>query len=121
MSNEEEVAGFIRSTFRSVWTLELWLLLKRDRRAWSHAEIVAALRASDLIVSRGLDALAAAGLIVVAEGGAASFRPASSAEGRLADRVEALYAQSPDAVRRLIVGPGSGLAAFAESFRLRSD
>jgi hypothetical protein len=121
MADEEEVADFIRSTFRSVWTLELWLLLKRDRRGWSAREIVAALRASDLIVSRGLGALAAAGLIVIEDGGAASFRAGAAADARLADRVEALYAQSPDAVRRLIAGPGSGLAAFAESFRLRRD
>ena len=57
MASKDELSRFIRSSFRSVWSLELLLLLKRERRTWTHAELVAALRASDLIVGQGLEAL----------------------------------------------------------------
>ncbi len=122
MASDDEIADFIRSSFRSVWSLELLLLLKREPRLWSRAELVAALRASDLIVANGLEALAAAGLAIVDEAKNGAYRPASDDLARLADGTECLYARSPDAVRRLIVGAiPNPLAAFADAFRLRKD
>jgi hypothetical protein len=122
MASEEDISRFIRSSFRSVWSLELLLLLKRDRRFWTRAEIVAALRASDLIAAQSLDALTAGGLVIVDEAGNAAYAPASDAAASLAEGAESLYARSPDAVRRLIVGAGAGgLAAFADAFRLRKE
>src|SRR3954453_4823002 len=118
MASEDEVSRFIRSSFRSVWSLELLLLLKREPRDWARSEIVAALRASDLIAAQSLDALTAAGLVVVDEAGDAAYGPASAAAAALVECAESLYARSPDAVRRLIVGAGAnGLAAFADAFR----
>ena len=122
MASDEEVANFIRSSFRSVWSLELLLLLKRDPRAWPHVEIVTALRASELIVAQGLEALTAAGLAMVDEAGNAAYRPASPDAAALVEGAESLYARSPDAVRRLIVGAiANPLAAFANAFKLRKD
>jgi hypothetical protein len=123
MTDERELASFIRSTFRSVWTLELLLYLKeRKDRSWSRGELVGGLRASDSIVSTGLDCLLAAGLIIVEDDGSARYRPASSDVENLALGAEALYAQRPDAMRRLIVDPGAdGVTAFADAFRLRRD
>ena len=120
---DEQIAGFIKSSFRSVWTLELLLHLARaEDRGWSPQELVDALRASDSIVSQGLEALLAAGLIVVDEAAGARYRPASADLGALADGAARLYAQRPDAVRRLIVGAGAdSLSAFADAFRLRRD
>lgn len=117
------LTSFIRSTFRSVWALELLLHLKRHSdRAWASTELVAALRASDLIVTQSLEALVAAGLVVVDEGGSARYQPASADLGPLVDEIEALYARSPDAVRRMIVSAAStGLSAFADAFKLRWD
>lgn len=123
MTSEQGLANFIRSTFRSVWTLELLLYLKAQRdRAWSRAELVHGLRASESIVSTGLDSLLAAGLIIVEDDGAARYRPVSADVEGLAEAAEALYAQRPDAVRRLIVDPAAdGVTAFADAFRLRRD
>ena len=122
MASEDEVARFIRSSFRSVWSLELLLLLKREPRTWPRDEIVAALRASDLIVAQGLDALTAAGLVVVDEAGNAAYRPSSPVTAALVEEAESLYARSPDAVRRLIVGAfADPLTDFADAFRLRKD
>lgn len=122
MKANDELSGFIRSSFRSVWSLEVLLLLKRERHFWSGPEIVDALRASELIVSQSLASLAAAGLVVLDEEGRARFAPASEALRHLVEEVETLYSKSPDAVRRLIVSASaSGLAAFADAFRLRKD
>lgn len=122
MASSEQVSRFIRSSFRSVWSLEVLLLLKRDPRSWAHREIVTALRASELIVAQSLDALGAAGLVAEEEGETAAYRPASPASARLVDAAERFYARSPDAVRRMILGSSTGgLTAFADAFRLRKD
>ena len=122
MASDDEVSSFIRSTFRSVWSLEVLLLLKRDQRRWTDAEIVTALRASELVVAQSLEGLGAAGLILADGPGEACYRPVSEETAALADAAEILYRQSPDAVRRMIVsGPTGGLAAFADAFRLRKD
>lgn len=123
MTDERELTSFIRSTFRSVWTLELMLYLKEHKdRAWSRADLVGGLRASDSIVATGLDCLLAAGLIIVEDDGKVCYRPASADMEALADGAEKLYAQRPDAMRRLIVDPGAdGVTAFADAFRLRRD
>jgi DNA-binding transcriptional ArsR family regulator len=123
MPVKQEVASFIRANFRSVWSLELLLFLKKNRqRSWSNPEMVAALRGSDSVVSHSVDALLAAGLVTIEEDGAARYTPASADIARLADGAEALYASSPDAVRRLIVlSSNGGLTAFADAFRLRRD
>jgi hypothetical protein len=121
MASKDEVAGFIRSNFRSVWSLELLLLLRREARLWPHEQLVTALRASDLVVTQGLKTLCIAGLVTVDEHGAGIYSPLPGTEA-LVDGAAALYASSPDAVRRLIVDrKTSGLAAFADAFRLRKE
>jgi hypothetical protein len=121
MTSEEEVSSFIRSSFRSVWSLELLLLLRREPRNWSHEELVSALRASDLVVSQALEMLCIAGLVAVDDKGNGIYSPTPGA-GALVDGAALLYARSPDAVRRLIVDRKvSGLTAFADAFRLRKE
>ena len=123
MPGRQEVTGFIRSTFRSVWSLELLcFLMEHDEEEWSPDALVAELRGSDLIVAQGLASLTAAGLIVIGNDGAARYQPASADLDRLAAAARDDYARSPDAIRRLIVSSAtSGLTAFAEAFRLRKD
>lgn len=123
MSVAPELSGFIKATFRSIWALELMLLLKADAaRSWSRTEMVAGLRGSESIVLQSVAALAAAGLVATEEDGAARFLPANKDLERLALAVQELYAKRPDAVRRLIVlSANEGLAAFADAFRLRKD
>jgi hypothetical protein len=123
MPGSQELMRFIRSTFRSVWSLELLcFLMKHADRDWTRDELVAALRASDLIVRESLAALAAAGLVVVHADGAVRYQPAGPSLAASAEAAEQLYARSPDAVRRAIVSAASGdIAAFADAFRLRKD
>ena len=122
MPSSEEVASFIRATFRSVWALELLCFLRQNRsRALTHAEMVTELRGSDLVVTQSIATLAAAGLIVTEADGSARYAAADDLD-RLVDQAEALYASSPDAVRRMIVAAANpGVTAFADAFRLRKD
>lgn len=104
-----------------MWALELLLVLKRERRTWSRAELVSTLRASDLVVAQALDGLLAAGLISI-EGEGASYTPANDDIARHVMQLEKLYAARPDAVRRAIVSTSaSGATAFADAFKLRKD
>ena len=120
-SSNEEILRFIASSFRSVWALELLLVLKSEERSWSHEELVTTMRASELVVTRALDALEAAGL-VSNEGANARYMPVSEEVAARVSDAEALYAKKPDAVRRAIVSASAGDAtAFANAFRLRKD
>ena len=123
MPSEEDVSSFIRSTFRSVWALELLCFLRQEPgRSRSHPEMVAGLRGSDLVVTQSVDSLTAAGLVTAEADGSARYSPASPQLDALVERAEALYKRSPDAVRRTIVAAANpGLTAFADAFRLRKD
>ena len=117
----EDLLRFIGSSFRSVWTLELLLLVKRDQRQWSRPELIATLRASELVANKSLEELMAAGFVSL-EGEGARYLPASSEIAKHVGEVERLYAARPDAVRRAIVSTtASGATAFADAFRLRKD
>lgn len=123
MPASQEVIEFIRSHFRSVWSLELLLHLRRHPdRIWSTAQLVDVLRASEAVVATGVETLLAGGLIVVEKDGGARYAPASADLDRRVGETEEVYGRKPDAVRRLIVlSANSGVAAFAEAFRLRRD
>ena len=120
-SSDQDLLNFITSSFRSVWALELLLVLKREPRTWARAELVATMRASQLVVSKALDALIAAGLASLEDDGA-RYLPVNGEVAEKVERTARLYAARPDAVRRAIVSPSvGGLAAFADAFRLRKD
>lgn len=121
MSEPDDVHSFVGSTFRSVWSLELLLLLKREQQLLSRVQLVTALRASDLVVNKALEELVAAGLVSV-EGEHSSYFPMNDFIAQKVEEVEKLYAARPDAVRRIIVTAStSRVNAFADAFRLRKD
>lgn len=119
----DAVQRFIAATFRSVWALELLCLLRRNRGvALSQAEMVAGLTASQLVVSQSLGALVAAGLVVEESDGSARYAPVHKSLDSMAGAAEELYANRPDAVRRIIVSATRpGIAAFADAFQLKKD
>lgn len=122
-AQEQDLHAFIRATFRSVWAIELLchVRTRRDQLLETPA-IVSALRASDLVVEQGLADLAAAGLVVADEAGRVQYAPANPALDARASEAEALYAKSPNAVRRMIIAAANpGVAAFADAFKLRKD
>ena len=122
MPKREDLAAFIGSSFRSVWSFEIALLLKRHPERWTHAEVVQALRASDLVVSHSIETLTRAGLVDADAEGRFVYAPVNANAAEMMDKAERLYETRPDHVRRLIVSQGSpGLTAFANAFRLRDE
>jgi hypothetical protein len=123
MPLEKEVISFLRSTFRSIWSMELlFLLLDDPSRCWSGPEMVSALRASELVVSQAVEPLVTAGLVVPEEDDCVHYGPVSDDLHQLVLATRALYLKSPDAVRRLIIRAQSdNLVAFADAFKFRKD
>ena len=120
-SSDDDVLRFIAASFPSVWALELLLVLKSERRDWDREELVATLRASELVVSKALDALVVAGLASV-EGKSAAYLPVNCDVEACVEQVEDLYRSKPNSVRRAIVSAGtSSASAFADAFKLRRD
>lgn len=119
MATSHELASFVASSFRSVWALELLLLLKEQQRPRTTEELVALMRASPRVVENALEALIAAGLVDT-DGEAVSYMPVGLEVARLVDETEQLYRSHPDRVRRLIIASSQkGLTAFSNAFRLK--
>jgi len=117
--SDEEVLRFIAASFPSVWALEVLLALRSERRPWNRAELLTALRASELVVSRALEGLVAGGMALSDDEGV-RYQPASNEIDECAERTEQMYRSHPNVVRRAIVSAGmSGATAFADAFKLR--
>ena len=79
------------------------------------------MRASELVVSKALEALVAAGLASIEREGVV-YMPINEQVAGCVNQLEELYSVRPDAVRRAIVSASSsGANAFADAFRLRKD
>lgn len=121
MSADRDLISFVREHIRSVWALELLLLLRRDsNRYWAPSELVRELRASDSVVSHNLAGLERAGLVVLDDHGAHRYAP-PAAVVRLCDELDAAYRERPFAVIGLISSPPDRLQALADAFRFRGD
>lgn len=123
MVGQQQIESFVASSFRSIWALDLLrFLANHPGSSFSAPQLVAALRASSVVVSQSLDNLTAAGLAIIDDKGLASFHEGSPERAELVEAAIDLYARSPDKVRRLIIAQTApGVAAFADAFRLRKD
>ena len=122
MQRAQEIASFIRGSFRSIWALELLLHLKKQSwESFTQEHLVRDLRASNAVVNDSVASLIAAGLVLEEDGERVRYSPVSEDLSRLVADTEGLYRVKPDAVRRVIVVGPDNLAAFAEAFRLRRD
>ena len=72
-------------------------------------------------MTKCIQSLTAAGLLVPESDGSVTYAPASADLRQTLEEVEALYTKQPDAVRRLIVASQTGfsLTDFANAFRWR--
>lgn len=113
-----DLSAFIESAVPSVWALETLLLLRRDvDRAWPVDRLVAELRANLNLVSDCLGGLERAG-VVLREGDAFRYAPASPTLAALCDGLEAAYRERPVAVVNTIARRRPDpLKGFADSFR----
>ncbi len=122
MSEQPELAAFVREHVRSVWAVELLLLLKRDRdRAWAAADLVRELRASTLLVNDNLQRFERGGLVMREEGDAWRYAPAIPMLAQLADQLEAAYRERPVTIINLIARPPDPVQGLADAFKFRGD
>lgn len=123
MISEETVLDFAGSLFKSVWALELLLVLKRDpARVWQAAELIRELRSSQVVVTDALANLLAAGLIVEHETGRYRYHPVSSEIDGLVSELQKVYAVKPAAViRQIVTTPNRKLQQLSNAFRFKND
>lgn len=121
MSDDADLAAFVREHMRSVWAVELLLLLRRDpERCWPPVDLVAELRASTNLVTDNLTAFERSGLAVRDDTGCWRYAPASAALGDLADRLEQAYRERPVSIINLIARPDP-IQGLADAFKWRGD
>jgi hypothetical protein len=119
MASSDQVTAFIASSFRSVWALELLILLKNEGRPCTKQELVDSLRASPAVIDTALGTLMVTGL-AGCDSETFAYMPASEEIEQLVAETERLYRSRPNWVRRLIVASANkGLAAFSDAFRLK--
>lgn len=123
MATDREIEEFIGDSFTSVWDLELLsALLGLPGQSATEGELVEQMRASELVVARGIETLVAGGMASVGGDGALIFQPVNDRVAECARRACDFYGRFPGRVRRMIVARHSpGLNAFADAFRLRKD
>jgi hypothetical protein len=122
VSDDPELAAFAREHIRSVWAVELLLLLRRDAgRCWTPEDLVRELRASSNLVRDNLAAFQKSGLAVEDDGGCWRYAPAIPVLHDLADRLEAAYRERPVAIINLIAAPPDPIQGLADAFKWRGD
>ena len=120
---DKDVALFLQDSFRSVWSVELLLLLHgQPDRTWTTQQLVSELRSSEAVVQQGISDLSAAGLVVMDNQSEVRFAPASSDLRTLVERLAETYRVMPSAVRRLVIlRPTETLRRFSDAFRIVKD
>lgn len=119
----EEVLRFIRSTIKSVWTLDVLLMLRRGRaRTWQIDELVRELRGNRTLVHDVLSVLAKAGLVETGEDGTCRYRPATEEADALVAELERIYVERPLAlIKEIVSAPNEKIQSFADAFKLKKD
>ena len=121
MPAQGDLLAFVREHIRSVWALELLLLLRRDReRCWPEADLVRELRASQMVVAANLEKLQDSALVVLDEKGCWRYAPASAAQDGLCEHIQTAYRERPVTVINMIAKP-SPLQSLADAFKFRGE
>lgn len=119
----QQLERFLRISIRSVWEVELLLLLRQEpSRSWSTAELIRQLRASGLVVNDALVALQRVELVTVEPAERFRYRPANAELAVVVDELAAAYASLPSSIMHVIWStPRSNIEIFADAFRFRKD
>jgi hypothetical protein len=114
---------FLRAVIRSVWALELLLLIrKHPERAWTVDALTRELRASHTAIRQALPNFRIAGLIQDEADETIRYTPATTQLDELVQEVESEYANRPFAIVNEILAPReSNVEQFARAFRIRKD
>jgi hypothetical protein len=119
----EDVQDFIRANLRSVWELELLLLMSRERsRAWSAEALNRELRSSVSLVGQILGKFERLGLVAAAGEGGYRYAPQTPELERVVGRLEEVYAARPlEIVREILAAPNEKIQTLADAFKVKKD
>jgi hypothetical protein len=122
LASDQELQGFVREHVRSVWALELLLLLKRDpERCWPAMDLVRELRASQSLVSDNLARFERKGIVIHDDKDCYRYAPASPVLDVLCGQLEQAYRERPVSIINLIATPPDPLQGLADAFKFRGD
>jgi hypothetical protein len=117
---EDDIFAFARNTIRSVWALELLLLLhKVPARGWGVPDLVRELRSSDAVIVPCLEVLKSAGLVAEEVRGW-HYAPATAELDATVAELAKIYAAKPMALAKAIMrAPNEKLTIFSDAFKLK--
>jgi DNA-binding GntR family transcriptional regulator len=121
MNSEETVLAFAASIFRSVWALELLLVMKRNPdRNWKADALIRELRSSRVVVIEAMANLSAAGLVVQQDGDSYRYHPLSDEIDSLVSDLQRIYAEKPASVmREIVTNPNRKLQQLSDAFKFK--
>ena len=119
--SEEQIFSFLQTRIRSVWALELLVLLAREpTRMWQSDELVREMHSSTVVVDQALNNLQTVGLVERTTEGGCRFAPVSAELKELAGKIEEVYAAKPTAIiKAILTAPDDKLRTFADAFKFR--
>ncbi len=118
----EHIASFLRTAIKSVWALDLLILMKSAaRQGWTVASLNDRLRASTSLVEEILVTFTRQGLVVSEADGTYRYQ-ANGEIDALASELARLYAERPLAViKEIVSAPNEKIHSFVDAFRLKKD
>jgi hypothetical protein len=120
VADDAEFITFVRESVRSVWAMELLLLLSRDTtRHWQTAELVRELRANPTLIQDNLAVFERNGL-AASDAAGWRFAPANEKLREMTDRLAQAFRERPVATMTLVTR-ADPLQSFSDAFKLRGD
>jgi Mn-dependent DtxR family transcriptional regulator len=118
----EHIASFLRTTIKSVWALDLLVLMKSaPSQSWTVARLNEGLRASTSLVEEILATFTRQGLVTSEPDGRYRYR-ADGETDALASELARLYAERPlTVIKEIVSAPNEKIHSFVDAFRLKKD
>jgi hypothetical protein len=119
----DQLLHFIRGSIKSVWTLDLLILMRRAReRSWTLDALTHELRGNRTLVHDVLSALVTAGLVQVDAEGSYRYRPATPELDSLVEQLERVYVERPLAlIKEIVSAPNEKIQSFADAFKIKKE
>lgn len=119
----EDLRRFIRSSVRSIWALELLLLLRRRAdKAWTVDALTGELRSRDKLVAEILAEFVQRGLVVAENSNTFRYKPASDVLDNLVSELENAYSERRIAlIQEIVAAPNEKIQTLADAFRLKRE
>ena len=119
----EHLSTFLRATIKSVWALDLLVLMKSaPDHAWTVASLNDRLRASTSLVEEILGSFIRQGLVAQEPDGTYRYAPADARTEAQASELARLYAERPlGVIKEIMSAPNEKLHSFVDAFRLKKD